>query len=90
MIAHGLDVLAPDGDFDRPQTRRCQRCPDCVGNFRSELVGLLPTGSVCLPLAKAAYRVRLPDVEEAAMSELRSLKQQREHLVRSLRAAGRL
>jgi hypothetical protein len=38
---------------------------------------------------KAAYGVRLHDIEGSVMSELRSPKQQREHLVRLLRAEGR-
>jgi hypothetical protein len=44
--------------------------------------------SIC-HIAKAAYGVRLPDIEGSAVSELRSPKQQREHLVRSLRAEGK-
>ncbi len=58
-------------------------------NFRAELGGLPPIGSVYLPRANAAYSVRLHNIEEVAMSELRSQKQQREHLARSLRADGR-
>ena len=42
-----------------------------------------------MPRARAAYGVRLRDVEEAAMGQLRSQKQEREHLVRSLRASGK-
>jgi hypothetical protein len=39
-------------------------CPDCLRSFRTELGGSYAAGSVHLPRAKAAYRVRLRDVKE--------------------------
>ena len=64
-------------------------CPDRMGNFAPELGGCRAAGNVHMPRARAAYGVRLRDVEEAAMGQLRSQKQEREHLVRSLRASGK-
>ncbi len=39
-------------------------CPGCLRSFRTELDGPYAAGSVHLPHAKAAYRVRLRDVKE--------------------------
>jgi hypothetical protein len=59
------------------------------GNLCAGLVGLGWPGSVHLPAVKAAYGVRLHDVEGSVMGELGSRKQQREQVVRLLRAEGK-